>query len=47
MNQNDGKMIENSISIGAGTYNIGMPPMVHVAGTTDFLTNFAKYEIPG
>lgn len=47
MHQNDGKMIENTISIGAGTYNIGMPPMVHVAGTTDFLTNFPKYEIPG
>lgn len=47
MHQNDGKMIENSINIGAGTYNIGMPPMVHVAGTPDFLTNFAKNEIPG
>ncbi|NMA65064.1 MAG: FAD-binding protein [Clostridiaceae bacterium] len=47
MHQNDGKMIENSIDIGAGTYNIGMPPMVHVAGTPDFLTNFDKYEIPG
>jgi len=47
MHQNDGKMIENSINIGAGTYNIGMPPMVHVAGTPNFLTNFAKNEIPG
>jgi len=47
MYQNDGKMIENSINIGAGTYNIGMPPMVHVSGTPSFLTQFEKHKIPG
>lgn len=47
MHQNDGKMIENAIGIGAGTYNIGMPPMVHVAGTPAFLTGYARNEIPG
>ena len=30
---NDGKMIQAAIDLGAGTYNIGMPPMVHNCGT--------------
>lgn len=47
MQQNDGKMIENAINIGANTYNIGMPPMVHVAGTPSFLTGYPRYELPG
>ena len=33
MTQNDGKIIDSALSIGAGTYNIGMPPMVHLQGS--------------
>lgn len=47
MHQNDGKMIAAAIGLGAGTYNIGIPPMVHVAGTPAFLTQFEKNKIPG
>ena len=47
MHQNDGKMIAAAIDLGAGTYNIGIPPMVHVAGTPAFLTQFEKNKIPG
>ncbi|HHV07506.1 MAG TPA: FAD-binding protein [Firmicutes bacterium] len=47
MQQNDGKMIEAAIDKGVGTYNIGMPPIVHMAGTSGFLTQFEKREIPG
>ncbi len=32
MTQNDGKIFESALNIGAGTYNIGMPPMVHLQG---------------
>ncbi len=34
---NDGKMIQAAIDDGAATYNIGMPPEVHLSGTVDFL----------
>lgn len=34
---NDGKMLKSAIENGAATYNIGMPPEVHMSGTTDFL----------
>lgn len=34
---NDGKMIQAAIDHGAATYNIGMPPEVHLSGTVDFL----------
>ncbi len=44
--QNDGKMIEAAIEHGAGTYNIGMPPIVHLAGTPRFLTQFENIPIP-
>ncbi|MFA6508753.1 MAG: FMN-binding protein, partial [Treponemataceae bacterium] len=47
MRQNDGKMIASAIDLGAGTYNIGIPPMVHVAGTPAFLTKFEKNTISG
>ena len=47
MHQNDGKMIAAAVALGAGTYNIGIPPMVHVAGTPAFLTQFEKNKIPG
>lgn len=34
---NDGKMLQAAIDNGAATANIGMPPEVHLSGTTDFL----------
>lgn len=34
---NDGKMLQAAIDDGAATYNIGMPPEVHLSGTIDFL----------
>ncbi|MBP3655731.1 MAG: FAD-binding protein [Clostridia bacterium] len=34
---NDGKMLQAAIDDGAATYNMGMPPEVHLSGTTDFL----------
>lgn len=34
---NDGKMIQAAIDIGAATYNIGMPPEVHIAGSAEFI----------
>ena len=44
LEQNDGAMIEGAINAGAGTYNIGMPPMVHMSGSADFLTQFEYVE---
>ena len=35
--RNDGKMIQAAIDNGAATYNIGMPPEVHMSGTADFI----------
>lgn len=34
---NDGKMLKAAIDNGAATYNMGMPPEVHLSGTIDFL----------
>lgn len=34
---NDGKMLQAAIDDGAATYNMGMPPEVHLSGTVDFL----------
>lgn len=34
---NDGKMLRSAIEHGAATYNMGMPPEVHLSGTVDFL----------
>lgn len=48
MKQNDGKLVQSAIDVGAGTYNISMPPMVHLAGTptiADFDVNFVEEEI--
>lgn len=42
MTQNDGKMIQSAIDIGAGTYNIGMPPMTHIGGSSVVI---GKYEV--
>ena len=35
--RNDGKMIQSAIDNGAATYNIGMPPEVHMSGSADFI----------
>ncbi len=44
---NDGKMIQAAIDEGAGTYNIGMPPMVHNGGTVAFLPGFETVAVEG
>ena len=44
---NDGKMVAAALSIGAGTYNIGMPPMVHNAGTPSFLAGYETNLVEG
>ena len=44
---NDGKMIASALALGAGTYNIGMPPMVHNAGTTSFLPGYETNVVEG
>lgn len=45
--QNDGKMIQSAIDNGAGTFNIGVTPAVHNAGTVSFLSGYDPIEIPG
>lgn len=45
--QNDGKMIQAAIDIGAGTFNIGMTPVCHLFGPDGFLNNYPNVEIPG
>ncbi len=47
MKQNDGKMLQAAIGIGAGTYNIGISPMVHMAGVPITLTNYETHPIEG
>ena len=47
LHTNDGKMIQNAIDLGAATYNIGMPPMVHNAGTPAFLPGFETVPVEG
>ncbi|MDO4549243.1 MAG: FAD-dependent oxidoreductase, partial [Clostridia bacterium] len=47
MTTNDGKMIAAAIENGAGTYNIGMPPMVHNAGTIAFLPGYETNLVEG
>jgi len=42
---NDGKMIEAAIQKGAATYNIGMPPEVHMSGSADFIPNSYGFEL--
>lgn len=42
---NDGKMLENAIENGAATYNIGMPPEVHMSGSADFIPPSSGYKI--
>lgn len=45
--QNDGKMIQSAINIGAGTYNIGMTPVCHLFGTDGWLTNYPNVAVEG
>ena len=47
LTSNDGKMIQAALDIGAGTYNIGMPPMVHNAGTPSFLAGYETNVVEG
>lgn len=47
---NEGKMLQAAIDIGAATYNIGMPPEVHMSGSAAFIPHsygFAINEIAG
>ena len=45
MTQNDGKMIESAVNLGAGTYNIDMVPMVHF-GTSNVVLHDYEYTVP-
>ena len=47
MHQNDGKMIQAAIDDGAGTFNISVPPMVHVGGVDGFLSGYEAVPIEG
>jgi fumarate reductase flavoprotein subunit len=47
MYQNDGKMIQGAIDNGAGTYNISMAPIVHMAATPQVLNGFGSTPVPG
>lgn len=47
LSQNDGKMLEAAIGIGAGTYNIDMPPMVHFATTKQVITEYPVHVKEG
>lgn len=42
---NDGTMIQEAIENGAATYNIGMPPEVHMSGSAEVIPPSAGYEI--
>lgn len=42
---NDGAMMEAAIEDGAATYNIGMPPEVHMSGSAQVIPPSAGYEI--
>ena len=45
--QNDGKMIQAAIDIGAGTFNIGMTPVCHLFGPDGFLNSYPNVTVPG
>ncbi len=47
MKQNTGTMIQAAIDDGAGTFNISVPPMVHVGGSDGFLTGYPSNKIEG
>lgn len=42
---NDGKMIQSAIDLGAATYNIGMPPEVHMSGSDMFIPHSYGFPI--
>ena len=42
---NVGTMMEDAIENGAATYNIGMPPEVHLAGSDQFIPVSAGFEV--
>lgn len=42
--QNDGKMFQAALNIGAGTYNNSMAPEVHNSGTETWLTADTRFE---
>ena len=42
---NDGKMIQSAMDIGAATYNIGMPPEVHMSGSAMFIPHSYGFPI--
>lgn len=43
--RNDGKMIQSAIDLGAATYNIGMPPEVHMSGSDAFLKPHLGFKV--
>lgn len=45
MTQNDGKMIQAALNLGAGTYNISTTPIVHIGGGRVTLHDFETYEV--
>lgn len=45
--QNDGKTIQMAIDLGAGTYNIGVPPMTHIGGASQIMHDFEVNKIEG
>ena len=47
MAQNDGKMIQSAIDLGAGTYNIGMPPMSHIGGAYSIMHVYEDIVLDG
>lgn len=47
LSSNDGKMIEAALDAGAGTWNIGIAPIVHNAGTVAFLPGYETNLVEG
>lgn len=45
--QNDGKTIEMALEAGAGTYNISVPPMVHIGGIPVLMHDYPVNKIEG
>ncbi len=45
--QNDGKTIEMALDAGAGTYNISVPPMVHIGGIPVLMHDYPVNQIDG
>lgn len=45
--QNDGKMLQAAIDIGAGTYNMEMTPVCHLFGPDGFLNNYPNVAVEG